>query len=275
MTWFVDYRLNSSVSVADRAFSYGDGVFETIRVIPQCFFQLNDHLSRMYRGLTKLGMPLSFEQKQNLTRFLHDTVLPFIDRESVVKIIVSRGEGGRGYLPPNDSNHTIVIGILSAPDYQTIRKSGVSLSISPVPVNKNRFLAGIKHLNRLENIVAKRFLLSPDFEAIMLSSDQRVIECIQSNLFWFKSGILYTPALSEAGVQGTFRQAIVKEQTAYVVQIGNFGLSEVKSADEVFISNSLMGIVPVTAVGGLSLPIGIHTRKLQKLMQSKDVHAVL
>ena len=278
MTWFVNYRLDSSVSIADRGFTYGDGVFETIRALPDTFFQLDDHLVRLYRGLSKLGMPLSFEQKNELIGFLCSQVLGLIKEESVVKIMVTRGEGGRGYLPPEEITHSIVIGVLSAPDYQVQQSKGVSLSVSPVPVNNNRFLSGIKHLNRLENVMAKRFLMAPDFEAIMLNTDGELIECIQSNLFWFKNGVIHTPSLEHAGVQGTYRKAIIESQFYYTVQIGHFSLSDIIGADEVFITNSLMGVVPVvnitTHTGKKFFPVGVHTRKLQVSMQAKDPHGI-
>ena len=274
MTWFVNYRLDNSVSVADRGLAYGDGVFETILVFPQCFLQINDHLSRLYRGLSKLAMPFSLEQKHSLHNFLYSHILPLVHEESVVKIIVSRGVGGRGYLAPENCIHSIIIGILPAPNYQAHREKGVSLSISPIPVSSNRFLAGIKHLNRLENVIAKQFITGSDFEAIMMNGNRELVECIQSNLFWCKQGIFYTPSLEQSGVQGTYRKAILQNQFNYTIQVGRFLLSDLMSADEVFITNSLMGIVPVTSVTGVSFPIGVHTRKLQILMQAKDMHGV-
>ena len=274
MTWFVNYRLEKSVSVADRGLAYGDGVFETIRVLPHYFLQIDDHLSRLYRGLLKLGMPFSSDQKNRLSNFLDQNILPLIDNESVVKIIVSRGEGGRGYLAPESCIHSIIIGILPAPDYQVHREKGVSLSVSPVPTNSNRFLSGIKHLNRLENVIAKRFLRAPDFEAIMLNDRQKLVECIQSNLFWVKKNVFYTPSLERSGVQGTYRKAIIENQNTYTIQIGHYSLSDLMAADEVFITNSLMGIVPVTHIVETSFPIGIHTRKLQILMRAKDMHGI-
>lgn len=274
MTWFVNYRLDNSVSVADRGLAYGDGVFETIRALPHCFLQIECHLSRLRRGLSRLAMPLSMDQQLTLKNFLHSQVLPLIQEESVVKVIVTRGEGGRGYLPPENCIHSIIIGILPAPNYKVHQVKGVLLSVSPVPVSSNRFFAGIKHLNRLENVMAKRFLMSFDFEAIMLNANQELVECIQSNLFWCKQGVLYTPSLEKSGVQGTYRKAIIEHQAEYTVQVGRFLLSDLMAADEVFITNSLMGIVPVIGVTGVSFPIGVHTRKLQILMQAKDMHGI-
>ncbi|MBJ7539972.1 aminodeoxychorismate lyase [Marinomonas transparens] len=270
MTWFVNYHLNSSISVTDRGLSYGDGVFETIRTTPSHFFQLNDHLARLYHGLDKLGMPFSIEQKSTLQCFLHENVLATVHCDSVVKIIVTRGEGGRGYAPPESALHTVIIGVSKAPNYQAQQQEGVRLSISPVPVNANPYLAGIKHLNRLENITAKRLLNDADFEAVMLF-DSEVVECIQSNIFWFQNAKLFTPSLEKAGVQGTYRQALIEQQTLYPVHVGHFSLQDLKLADEVFITNSLMSVVPVTNVAGQSYPIGHHTRILQNCMLDKDL----
>ena len=254
--------------------AYGDGVFETILALPHGLLHIENHLARLYRGLLKLGMPFSLEQKNTLLDFLYEQILPRIDEASVVKLIVTRGEGGRGYLAPEHCIHSIIVGILPAPNYQDHRNKGVCLSVSPVPVNSNRFLAGIKHLNRLENVVAKRFLSASEFEAIMLNDRQELVECIQSNVFWFRRGSLYTPSLEKVGVQGTYRKAIIERQSDYTVQVGRFVLSDLLGADEVFITNSLMGVVPVKQIAGTSFPIGVYTRKLQLLMQVKDMHGV-
>ncbi|MEP0074051.1 MAG: aminodeoxychorismate lyase [Marinomonas sp.] len=266
MIWFVNYKSDTSLTVTDRGLAYGDGVFETISATSKSLLHIDDHLSRLYRGLTKLGMPFSEDQKQNLCTFLYSSILPLIESDSVVKIMVTRGEGGRGYLPPENCLHTVIIGILPAPDYETQRQKGVSLSVSPVPASENRFLAGTKHLNRLENVMAKQFLMKSDFEAIMLNNNDEVVECIQSNVFWLSQGALYTPSLATSGVQGTFRKYLIENQEQYLIQIGQFPLSDLLNADEVFITNSLMGIVPVTHIAGKSFPIGMDTRKLQTLM---------
>lgn len=273
MTWFVNYKKNSTISPSDRGFSYGDGVFETIHASPDYIFHIEDHLVRLYRGLLKLGMPFSMEQKNTLRGFLFTQVLPLIKQVSVIKLIVSRGEGGRGYMAPEHCVHTVVIGILPAPDYQDHQRKGVSLSVSPVPSNSNAYLAGIKHLNRLENVLAKSYLPATDFESIMLTDQKILVECIQSNLFWFYRGVLYTPSLNKSGVQGTFRKRIIHQQDSFTIQVGCYCLSDLLKAEEIFIANSLMGIVPVNAVSGKSFPIGVHTRKLQLLMHSKEIHA--
>lgn len=272
MNWFVNYRVDDAILPADRGLAYGDGVFETLHATPVALLQLDSHLARLYKGLNRLGMPFSIQQKQQLEGFLSASVLAQINSDSVVKIMVTRGEGGRGYLPPKEPSHTVCIGILPYPDYSLQQQQGVSLSISPVPIASNRFLAGIKHLNRLENVMAKQFLSDADFEAIMLDDKGGVIECIQSNIFWFKDGEIYTPSLELSGVEGTYRKQIIKHLDGDV-QLGCFKLDDVLSADEVFITNSLMKMVPVIKIADTSFVYGSLTKALQYEIQRKEKNA--
>ncbi|REG85744.1 aminodeoxychorismate lyase [Marinomonas pollencensis] len=271
MQWFINYQ-QDRISPSDRGLAYGDGLFETIKASPKGFEYLNDHLLRLERGLAKLSMPFPTEKITELRLFLFNTILPLIKHEMVVKIIVTRGEGGRGYLPAENAQHTVLVGIGEAPDYQREQQSGVHLGVSDVPVNSNPYLSGIKHLNRLENVLAKQKLNLAHFEDVMLNHQGHVIECIQSNIFWFKDGTLHTPSLSQSGVQGVFRHHVLATQADRLINIGHFSLNALKQADEIFITNSLMGIVPVISLLGDSMPIGLHTQGLQRLMKNKDVH---
>jgi len=274
MTWFVNYTLDTSIAPADRGLAYGDGVFETMHANQNGFIRLSSHLARLYKGLEKLLMPFDAEQKEQLSYFLH-TILPdYLDSDAVVKIIVTRGQGGRGYQPPQMVTHTIIIGILPFPDYQAESLQGVGVSLSPIPVNANPYLAGIKHLNRLEHVIAKQHLALNDFEAIMLDSQGNVIEGIQSNVFWFKDGCLCTPALDHAGVEGTYRQAILAEMATQTTFIESFTAKHLLAADEVFMANSLMKIVPVVRIDRQTFAIGPRTKKLQSLMQAKEMHGI-
>ncbi|MGO3346651.1 MAG: aminodeoxychorismate lyase [Marinomonas sp.] len=273
MQWFINYQ-QDSVSPSDRGLAYGDGLFETIQASQQGFRQLDDHFMRLSRGLKKLAMPFSIEQFSELRAFLMQKILPLVQSASVVKVIVTRGEGGRGYLPPVTCTHNVFVGLTPAPNYQELMRSGVAIGVSDIPVSANPFLAGMKHLNRLENVLAKQRLRSVNFEDVMLNVHGCVVECIQSNIFWFKKGILYTPSLSQSGVQGIYRSRILKTQSLYGVVVGDFSLDNLKQADEIFITNSLMGIVPVISILESSIPIGINTQRLQQLMKSKDVHGI-
>ena len=277
MTWFVNYTSEMSISPADRGLAYGDGVFETLHATPGYFFNLNNHLSRLYLGLEKLGMAFDAKDKTRLERFLQQHILPLIQHDQVVKIMISRGVGGRGYAPPEHATHTVAIGLLDFPDYQVAQHSGVAIDVSPIPLSSNPYLAGIKHLNRLEQVMAKQHLGRDFFEALMFNASGQLIEAIQSNVFWFKNEELFTPLIEQSGVKGTFRQSIldlVLAKNLYPVQEGRYSLEEVLGADEIFLSNSLMKIVPVIRVQQKVFTIGTNTLNLQRLMQAKEMHGI-
>lgn len=252
-------------------------MFETIHATPTHFCNLTNHLDRLYLGLEKLGMAFETQDKTHLEAFLQQNILPLVKQDRVVKIIVSRGVGGRGYLPPLQAEYTVAIGVLDFPDYHSIQDHGVAIGVSPIPLSVNPFLAGIKHLNRLEQVLAKQHLDDEFFEALMLNTNGHLVEAIQSNVFWFKSGQLFTPVLDQGGVKGTFRQAIfdlVNSQKLYTVQQSNYGLEDLLDAEEIFICNSLMKIVPVIRVEQKEFVVGNNTLKLQRLLQAKEMHDV-
>jgi len=253
MTWFVNYLKSDAINVSDRGFSYGDGVFETLLVDNACIISSNFHRQRLMRACQRLFIPFTKQDLDNAFQFIQDNVPP--DGRQCVKLILSRGSGGRGYLPPLNPNLTIVIGFLSAPDYLAYAEQGVSLTVSNVKASMNSSLAGLKHLNRLENVLAKQDLAMVNqtqdaetfFESILLDDAGCLVECVQSNLFWFKNNVLFTPLLNRSGVQGTLRSRVLNVSPDNV-NVGRFVLDDVLIADEIFICNSLMSIVPVTFV---------------------------
>ncbi|MCZ2722246.1 aminodeoxychorismate lyase [Marinomonas sp. 15G1-11] len=265
MATFLNYSPSNTLSLVDRSISYGDGLFETILVSNGSVQNLNGHLSRLSKGCLALRIPFGSDDLSKLAFFLNDLALSYT-RSHVFKVIVTRGEGGRGYLPSAVAVPNVIISTSMAPDYTKIAQSGVALGVSSVPSNINRYLAGIKHLNRLENVMAKTNLTEGCFEDVMLDANGFVVECIQSNLFWFAEGGLKTPLLDGSGVQGTMRSRILVENECFPVEIGRYLVKDMQAADEIFITNSLMGIVPITNFIGQSFPIGINTRKIKVLL---------
>ncbi|EAQ63288.1 Aminotransferase, class IV [Marinomonas sp. MED121] len=273
MTWFINYLETNEVAVTDRGFAYGDGVFETLLLDQDKILLADFHKARLTRACHRLCIPFTQDEL--------DKAFSFVQQQSqgrqCAKIIVTRGSGGRGYLPPNDPNVTLVIGFMDAPSYQSLADLGVRLSVSPINASINASVAGLKHLNRLENVLAKQAQDKVNqvtseadfFESILLDDDGVVIECIQSNLFWFKNDTLYTPLLNRSGVQGTLRANILASSST-TINVGRFTLKDVLGADEVFICNSLMSVVPVTCIQSHfqhDFVIGKNTKRLQSLMK--------
>lgn len=251
MTWFINYIESDSISVSDRGFSYGDGLFETLLLNNGKILTPQFHQERLLRGCQRLSIPFSFDELKKAFTFAEKQAP--LNGFVCVKLIISRGSGGRGYMPPDRPSITLAIGILSAPDYGYLAKQGVRIAVSGIRSSMNSSLSGLKHLNRLENVLAKQHLaqlnLHDDalFEAVLLDDNEHLVECIQSNLFWFKGGVLYTPLLNKSGVQGTMRAKIIS-LARYQINVGHYCLDDLLAADEVFICNSLMSVVPVISI---------------------------
>jgi 4-amino-4-deoxychorismate lyase len=250
------------VSVYDRGFSYGDGLFETVRVAAGQPQMLEQHLARLNAGLKHLKFPddtfvlLLTELEQ----------LPFTG-DQVLKITVSRGVGERGYALPQQTDSTRVYQLSAMPDHSAQFQQGVAACFCRYQLAVNPFLAGIKHLNRLEQVMARSELAAvPDYaEGIVSDLEGHLVEGTMSNLFWVKAGVVMTPALDRCGVEGVMRNYLIAQLRKMNVPIreGYFPPSDLLEADEIFLTNSLIKVWPVTRLENKALPIGPVTRKLQ------------
>ena len=255
------------VSPLDRGFSYGDGFFETCRCTKGRIPLWPYHRERMLGSAERLNIPVD---EQVLQRYL-DQVLSKCDYvpDSVVKIQVTRGVGGRGYRLPENTAPTYFVGVFAGGPLESVAfRDGVAVRICDIRLGKNPALAGIKHLNRLEHILARAEWGDEFAEGLLLSTDGKLIEATVSNLFIVKDGKLLTPDLSEAGVAGIMRRVIVEvlaPQLNIPVKMTNCDVSDLERADEVFLSNSVYGIWPVNRIEGISARWeGSVTRGLQK-----------
>ncbi|MCW8931083.1 MAG: aminodeoxychorismate lyase [Gammaproteobacteria bacterium] len=257
-----------SVSVSDRGFTYGDGVFETIAYTNGALDHWSLHWQRLILGSKRLEINLPDEnyflaeidrkisQESDVTNQLATEQLT---KNKVIKIIVTRGEGGRGYLFSSKHKSTVIVTVHSWPersidDY----KKGIKAIVCQTCLAKQPALAGIKHLNRLEQVIARNEFSETDYEeGIMLSCsehssklDRILIEGTSSNLFFVKNNQLYTPIIDTCGVQGTMRQAVINvaKQRGLVVKEDHFSLKVLKTASEIFFTNSIFGVVPVSSI---------------------------
>lgn len=261
MQWFLNYVPAENISLFDRGFAYGDGLFETIATYNGTVRSLDLHRSRLARGLKRLAFDLDAASQDQLWDFVQQQADS--QPNCGIKVIVTRGCGGRGYMPPEISKCEIVIGIFDSPDYSALKQQGVGLHSSAVECSINRSLSGLKHLNRLENVLAKQALEGSAYEAVMKNAKGQIVECIQSNIFWVKQGVLFTPALTESGVQGSMRGEILRSFHG-TINITVNDQSALEAADEIFVTNALSGIVPVVQFGSKVLPIGSVTQTLME-----------
>ena len=267
--FLVNGLLSDSVSAQDRGLHYGDGIFETIAFqddIPLCW---EAHYQRLLEGCNRLGLlcPSTALLRSEMQ------LLPVAGPRCVVKILVTRGAGGRGYRPPGpDSVPTRLIGHYPWPDFPPeYAVKGIKAKICSTRLGGNPLLAGIKHLNRLEQVLARGEWDDPDIaEGLMLDTHGAVIEGTMSNLFCIKDNLLMTPDISACGIAGIIRRCILELSTQLNMQARVCTLTEkeVYAADELFLCNSIIGVWPVREVERRVFTVGPRTQEIrQSLMR--------
>lgn len=264
LTW-VDGQLADSVTLTDRGLAYGDGLFETIKVLdgqPQLFSR---HLLRLEQGCTRLRMPFVRSVVQaELLRFAAAL------GTGVMKLILTRGTGVRGYaLPQPTTCRRIVLGS-PLPAYAPAHaEQGVELYPCQTRLGHQPLLAGLKHLNRLEQVLARAEWDDPRYaEGLVCDVQGRVIEGVFSNVFIVSQQQLITPRVDHCGVAGVMRAEVLAQAVAAGIdaQEQDVSLERLQRADEVFLSNSLFGVWPVRKIAECHWPVGPLTRKLQSLV---------
>jgi 4-amino-4-deoxychorismate lyase len=262
----VNGKPNDCVPTSDRGLLYGDGVFETIAVESGKLHFWSEHLHRLQSGCERLGIESVDET------LLMGECRSLIGRsqQAVIKIIITRGSGGRGYRLPEQARPTRIIQLHEWLDYPAnCTERGIKTRICRTRLGHNVSLAGIKHLNRLEQVLARQEWNDPDImEGLMLDSDGDLVEGTMSNVFIVKDAVLVTPDLQRCGVAGIMR-ARVREMAAedsIVARVQRVDQAALRQADEVFVCNSLMGIWPVIGIDEQAYAKGPVTTQLQTLL---------
>ncbi len=259
-----EYR--EQIEITDRGFQYGDGLFETIAVNDGQAVFLDRHLARLAAGCRRLYIP--YPGAELLT--LEAQKLSGQSGKSVLKLILTRGSGGRGYRQPDPIQTTRVLSLHPYPDYpDRYKEQGICARFCDTRLGLNPALAGIKHLNRLEQVLARAEWLDPDIqEGIMLDINAHVIEGTMTNLFYVKNNTLYTAPLALSGVAGIIRGIILALCLSHNLAVIEhyFSKDELLSANEVFVCNSIIGIWPIKQIANTAFPVGAITRQLQTLL---------
>ncbi|MGB5427528.1 MAG: aminodeoxychorismate lyase [Gammaproteobacteria bacterium] len=254
------------VSTSDRGLLYGDGVFETIAVRCGELCHWERHLQRLQSGCERLGLTTV----DDLLLAEECRLLIQRSQRAVVKIIITRGCGGRGYRVPVNPRPTRIIQLHDWPDYPaSCAVSGVKTRICHTRLGQNAALAGIKHLNRLEQVLARQEWDDPQImEGLLLDTGGQLVEGTMSNVFMVKGGVLMTPDLTLCGVAGIMRARVLElaKQHSIESRIQPVTLDTLLQADEVFVCNSLIGIWPVIGIDEQAFPKGPVTARLQALL---------
>jgi 4-amino-4-deoxychorismate lyase len=234
--------LEGSIDPADRGIAYGDGLFETMLLDAGIVQRLELHLARLASGCNRLELPMPDrpELEQKIAQASDG-----IDRGSL-KLILTRGPGPRGYLPPASPEPTVIL--LAEPRAQEPAYE-IRVATLKSRVGENEALAGIKHLNRLEQVLARLELSHLDAdEGLMLSTRGIVIGGTSRNLFAVFGDSIRTPVVDRAGIAGVMRRAVLELCATSDITIDQRELlpQDLHGADEVFMTNALVGIQSVT-----------------------------
>lgn len=237
---------SGQISVQDRGLQYGDGVFRTLRVFGGQVL----HWPRHYRKLQQDCAALSISCPQ--AALLFDELQGLIEQQpdGVAKIIITRGmQEKRGYAPATDAKPTRILSITPLSEFPgSFYTQGVKLRVCDLRLSHQPKLAGVKHLNRLENVLAAAEWNDENIaEGLLLDIAGNVIEGTRSNLFIVRDGVMLTPDLSHCGVAGIQRERVIELAASHSLpcQIGQIALADLLGANEVFVVNSVIGLWPV------------------------------
>ncbi|WP_371189206.1 aminodeoxychorismate lyase [Thalassotalea maritima] len=246
----VNFSQQHTLNVKDRGLAFGDGVFTTARVVRGKVEYVEQHIQRLVDACQRLA----------LDNVPFATVRDEINKAAVdindgcLKVIITAGESNRGYARANPIEPTVIVQTSAYPvHYHRWQNEGICLAVSQLQLGINPMLAGIKHLNRLEQVLMRNELdgLAAD-ELVVSDVNGHVVECSSANIFWQQHGQWFTPDLSLAGVNGIIRQQLVKKLNAKIVTTD---VNALFNADSIFICNAILGIAPVVRLANKTLDI--------------------
>ncbi|MCG8391491.1 MAG: aminodeoxychorismate lyase [Pseudomonadales bacterium] len=256
----------------DRGLAYGDGLFETIRVTAAGVAPLwPRHLARLRRGMAALALPAV--PLPRLEQALQDGIGALGGEPGVVKLVLTRGVGGRGYLPPANPVPSLIWQVSALPVWsETQRQQGVALGLCSRPLYPDAF-AGHKHLNRLPQVQARMEVDRQGWdEGLLLSSSRQPLEATAMNLFARLDGTWWTPDLTaaRAGVAGVMRDWLLDtlRDRGEPVACDLRPLSQLRRADGVFLCNSVVGVLPVRKLAQWQWPVPAAIHELQRLVDT-------
>ncbi len=260
----VNGSLVDQVPADDRGLAYGDGLYETFRISDGRVTLRELHFERLGRGARRLKLELDQPLIESEVTAIATQVV-----EGVLKLTITRGSGPRGYrLPEPQSPLRIIQAGPLPPVDASNEKAGVRLFCCQTRLAQQPLLAGLKHLNRLEQVLARSEWQDPAIpEGLMQDTEGNLVEGTMSNLFLRFADAWVTPDLTLCGVQGVMRDYLVNalRRSGETVAERHVRMEELGQSTEVFCCNSVFGVWPVTAVAEHAWPIGAATRKAQAL----------
>lgn len=250
----VDGVAQSQVDATDRGLHYGDGLFETLAVFEGKIRCWEDHWRRLSEGCQRLG--LHCPERALLEREVFE--LSEGAPRKTVKILLTRGSGPRGYRIPEKDTTRRILTANDWPDYPPQHaQEGVRVRLCQTRLGHNPALAGLKHCNRLEQVLARQEWQDEAEEGLMLDVNGNVIEGTMSNVFLVFNDSLMTPDVSRCGVAGVTRQRIIDRspELGIPVEVAKVTLNQLHDAQALFLCNTLIGLWPVRFFDGRNYPL--------------------
>lgn len=270
MTVLVNGVEHEEISVHDRGFAYGDGIFRTLRVergIARCW---DWHFRKLHDDCGAIGIVCPDRSR------LDEEIAELAGRlpDSIVKIIVTRGSGERGYAAPAKPNPSRILLGLPLPVYPKHNYDfGISVRICSLRLGFQPRLAGVKHLNRLENVLARAEWNDSEIaEGLLQDTEGNVVGATMSNLLMIEQGALVTPDLTRCGVAGVQRARSLRaaQRHGMQVRVESISLDRVLRADELVLVNSGFGAWQVRQIDGARWGAGVHIHNIRRWLNEED-----
>ena len=270
-TW-IDGVEGNLVPVDDRGLQYGDGLFETLLVRNRVPRFLALHRERLQRGLTRLGIAAPATNLLDVDLARAVSLAPPL---GVIKLIVTRGSvARRGYAPPAECTPRRIVSLWAIePLPREATENGVTLDVARLRVPEASAFAGLKHLNRLENVMAAAEGLGrSDFDSLMFDTADHLVSGTACNVFLVTTGGILTPPVERAGVAGVMRAVVLREAARLGIPAheAELSLRDLATADAMFITNARIGVVPVRRVREHEFAMSDITDRLRQAIEVLD-----
>lgn len=262
--------------LSDRAIQFGDGVFRTIRLQAGKLLFWARHYRKLCADCAAIGIAAPEERVllDEIGRLMIAASMP----DAAVKVMVTRGESARGYVIPSGIRPNRIVQVTPLPEYaETLYREGANVRLCRMRAGWQPALAGIKHLNRLENVLARQEWSDPGIlEGLLLDRDGNLVEGVMSNVMLWRNGRLQTPVLDGAGVAGIMRDVVqdAARELGWPVMEIRISLSDLFAAERVWLCNSLMGLLPVRRLEAHCWSVDADPALTAKLMQLARKEAI-
>ena len=273
--WFCNGEPQEQVPIGDRAFQYGDGLFETVAIRAGQPRLWQFHLERLRHGCATLR--LTAPDEGDLRRWLDQAICEQESRsaDATAKIVVSAGVSGRGYARPTPDRTTVYIGVFPRAEVASAHyREGIDTIVCTTRLALNSVTAGCKTLNRIEQVLARSECVSQGaFEGLTLDAAGRLICGTISNVFIVSDNRVSTPSLERCGVAGVMRRHVIAVLAAHgrAVSVRDIQAAEAMQSDELFVCNSQFGVMPVRSCGDESWQAHPNTRSIMALLAESGI----